>query len=63
MKRAIVAIPPTMASSAPGLSCASTSRPAPASTKRNPAPSSGGVSSSPNLIATHVLDQMTTSSA
>ena len=37
---------------------ANTSRPTPASAKRMPAPSSGGVSSRPILIATHVLDQM-----
>src|SRR4051812_43485701 len=39
---------------------AMTSRPMPAAAKRTPAPSSGGVSSSPILIATHVLDQMAT---
>src|SRR3954453_2280738 len=42
---------------------ASTSSPIPASANRTPAPSSGGVSSSPTLIATHVLDQMATSKA
>src|SRR3954463_12537730 len=42
---------------------ARTSRPMPAAAKRTPAPSSGGVSSSPSLIATQVLDQMATSSA
>src|SRR3954465_12551522 len=40
-----------------------TSSPAPAAVNRTPAPSSGGTSSSPSLIATHVLDQMTTSIA
>src|SRR3954471_8688554 len=40
-----------------------TSKPMPAAAKRTPAPSIGGVSSSPILIATHVLDQMTTSRA
>src|SRR3954466_1508835 len=39
------------------------SSPAPAAVNRTPAPSSGGTSSSPSLIATHVLDQMTTSIA
>src|SRR3954466_14135598 len=39
------------------------SRPTPANAKRTPAPSSGGVSPSPTLIATQVLDQMATSSA
>src|SRR4051794_33998693 len=39
------------------------SRPTPANAKRTPAPSSGGVSRSPTLIATQVLDQMATSSA
>src|SRR3954468_14990900 len=42
---------------------ARTSRPMPAAANRMPAPSIGGVSSSPILIATHVLDQMTTSRA
>src|SRR3954452_13190937 len=42
---------------------ASTSSPIPASANRTPAPSSGGVSSSPTLIATQVLDQMATSRA
>ncbi len=42
---------------------ATTSSPSPATAKRTPAPSSGGVSSRPILIATHVLDQMSTSSA
>src|SRR3954453_7148965 len=42
---------------------ASTSSPIPASANRTPAPSSGGVSSSPSLIATQVLDQMATRSA
>src|SRR5918994_7688550 len=39
---------------------ASTSSPAPASANRTPALSSGGTSSSPILIVTHVDDQMTT---
>src|SRR3954466_7802709 len=42
---------------------ASNSSPTPAAAKRPPAPSRGGVSSSPILIATHVLHQMTTSRA
>src|SRR4051812_22201595 len=42
---------------------ASASRPTPASANRTPAPSIGGVSSSPILIATQVLDQMATSRA
>ena len=42
---------------------ATSSSPAPATLKRTPAPSSGGVSSSPILIATHVLDQIRTSIA
>ena len=45
------------------LTRANTSRPTPASANRMPAPSSGGMSSSPTLIATHVLDQMATSRA
>src|SRR3954453_11796663 len=39
---------------------ASARRPTPAIANRTPAPSSGGVSSSPILIATQVLDQMAT---
>src|SRR3954467_7436802 len=39
---------------------ASANRPTPAMANRTPAPSSGGVSSSPILIATQVLDQMAT---
>src|SRR5919199_3297083 len=42
---------------------ASASSPTPATRNRMPAPSSGGVSPSPTLIATQVLDQMATSSA
>src|SRR4051794_18482543 len=42
---------------------ASTSSPTPARANRTPAPSSGGVSPKPTLIATQVLDQMATSSA
>src|SRR3954454_7285535 len=42
---------------------ARTTRPMPAAAKRTPAPRSGGVSSSPILIATQVLDQMATSRA
>src|SRR3954463_4507903 len=42
---------------------ASTSSPTPARANRTPAPSSGGVSPRPTLIATQVLDQMATSSA
>jgi hypothetical protein len=42
---------------------ANTSSTAPAAAKRTPAPSSAGESSSPILIATQVLDQITTSSA